>query len=275
MSVLDQIFSATNALVSLDSYFDQLQQASFNGVPFVTKSNSTTVGRRTAEHIYPFRDQPWIEDLGRKARRYHIVGFLIGDDVISQRDDMQNALEYPGPGILIHPTYGRLTVTALDQCTFEEDMTHGRVIEMNLVFEESGLKIFPGIQVSTGNNVLSFVSNANAAINDDFVSQVTSAIQSGATAVGTAVTTVSQWVGQAEKLGNDATNIFHLAAGLNGSFGRFFGGSTGSGSGSISGGFVSPSQVAFQVKSLISDGAAARSAISSAGSSVISVVGDL
>jgi prophage DNA circulation protein len=275
MSVLDQIFALSNPLATLTNYFTQLQPASFNGVPFVTRSNSTVVGRRVAEHIYPFRDQPWIEDVGRKARRYNIVGFLIGDDVISQRNAMQDALEYPGPGVLVHPTYGRLTVTALDQCTFEEDMTHGRVIEMRLVFEESGLQIFPATVVATGNAVATAAANANAAASDDFVSQVTDAVKSGAQAAGQALTTASVWIGDVQTLGNDAANITHLASGLVGGFGRFFGGSTGSGSGSITGSYVSPSQISSQVANLVNAASADRANITSGITSLTTVLGGL
>ena len=176
MSVLDQIFALSNPLTALNNYFTQLQPASFNSVAFFTRSNSTQVGRRNAEHVYPFRDEPWLEDVGRKARKYHITGFLIGDDVITQRNNMQDALEYPGVGVLVHPTYGRLSVVALDQCTFEEDMTHGRVIEMHLVFEESGQRIWPRAVVATGPSTLTAATNANAAASDDFVSQVTAAV---------------------------------------------------------------------------------------------------
>lgn len=235
MSILDQIFSLSNPLATLNSYFSQLQPASFNDVSFFTRGNTTTVGRRQAEHIYPFRDQPWMEDMGRKARRYHIIGFLVGDDVIAQRDRMQDALESPGPGQLIHPTYGSLTVSALGECTLEEDMQHGRVIEMRLVFQESGLRIYPSANLSTGQSVLSDATNANAAVSDDFVSQMTDQIKEGAQVAGTALTTASKWIGQLQTFGNDATNIFHLASGMTGAFGRFFGASTGSSSGSITG----------------------------------------
>lgn len=272
MSVLDQIFSLANPLATLNSYFSQLQPASFNGVPFFTRSNSTTVGRRNVEHIYPFRDDPWMEDIGRKARRYHIVGFIVGDDVISQRDAMQNALEYPGPGLLIHPTYGRLTVSPIDQCTFEEDVSHGRVIEMNLVFEESGIKIFPSSTVSTGTSVTSAAIDAQTATSDDFVSSVTDAISAGAQSAQAALTTASVWIGQAQTLGNDAANIMHLASGITGSFGRFFGGSTGSSSGSITGSYVSPSRITSQITNLINTASSARSSIAAGASSALNVL---
>lgn len=275
MSILDQIFSLTNSLATLNSYFSQLQPASFNDRPFFTRGSSTVVGRRLAEHIYPFRDDPWMEDLGRKARRYHIIGFLVGDDVISQRDRMQSELEGFGSGILVHPTYGRLNVSATDQCTFEEDVSHGRVIEMRLVFQESGLRIWPSIDSSTGQGILDSADAADAAASDDFTSQIGTALKSGAQAASQALKTASVWTGQLQTLGNDATNIFHLSANLVGPFGRFFGGSTGSGSGSISGKYASPSQVASQVANLVNTASADRSSLAAAASSVQNIFGGL
>lgn len=276
MSVLSEIQASATALIDLVDYFNQLQQASFNGIPFFTRSNSTQVGRRLSEHIYPFRDLPWMEDIGRKARKYYIVGFLVGDDVISQRDQMQAALEFNGPGVLIHPTYGRLTVSATDQCTFEEDLSHGRVIEMRLVFQESGVRIYPASDVSTANGVQTSAEDANQAASDDFVDQVSTALQAGAEAAGEALKTGSQWIDQVTAISIDATSIFNVASIIAGPFGRFFGGATGSGSGSITGDYVPPSQAESLVSQLISQSSSSLAAIdAAAASTTVALSGDI
>lgn len=276
MSILSEIKASGSALLNLVGYFSQLQQASFNGVPFFTRSNSTQVGRRLSEHVYPFRDLPWMEDIGRKGRKYYIVGFLVGDDVIAQRNAMQAALENSGPGVLVHPTYGRLTVSATDQCTFEEDMSHGRVIEMRLVFQESGVKVYPASNVSTGNAVLTSAVNAKQATSDDFVDQVSAAFDAGAEAAGQALTTASQWIDKVTALSIDATSIFHVASIIVGPFGRFFGGSTGSGSGSITGNYIPPSQVEVIVAGLISQSSTNLATINEAADeTLLSVSGDI
>ena len=48
---------------------EQLQKASFRGVPFEVTSASLTAGRRTVVHEYPQRDKPYVEDLGRASRK--------------------------------------------------------------------------------------------------------------------------------------------------------------------------------------------------------------
>lgn len=272
-SQLDQILALTNPLASLVSYFNQLRPASWRGVPFVVEGNETSAGRRTAEHLYPYRDTPWIEDLGRAPRKFQVTGFLVGDDVIQQRDNMLTAAEQPGPGTLVHPTFGAITLNLVEPVSFREHKSHGRVIELTFSFEQSGQRLFPSQVISTGSAVTNAASQANQAMSDDFESQIGPSVLQGGLIALQAARTVSGWVGEAETLGNDSTNIFHLAADFNGPFGRFFGGNTGSGSGSITGAYVSPSQIASQIANLVNTGAQDRANIGSAASKVLSTAG--
>src|SRR5579871_3815536 len=100
------------------AFIASLQPASFRGVPFGVLTDTDTFGRRLALHEYPMRDKPWAEDLGKRARRFQIAGFLItdslvygGGDVIAQRDAMAAAVEAAGAGALVHPTLGSVQVT--------------------------------------------------------------------------------------------------------------------------------------------------------------------
>lgn len=248
MSVIDSIQAAGSLFDSLQDYFSQLQRASFNNVNFITRSNSTIVGRRQAEHIYPFRDQPWMEDIGRRARRYHIIGFLIGDDVISQRDSMQAALEYPGPGVLVHPTYGRLSVSVLE-CSFDEDMTHGRVIEMNMAFEESGLNIYPDIAPSS-NLISNPAIGSISAIAADFGLDISS-ITDVAASTNDALSVVNSYTQSVIGLTEAATSIYYTGVGFVGSVGRFFDTSLGFSPNSITGVYVPQTSVSSSVGSAI------------------------
>lgn len=85
----------------------QLIGASFRGVPFFVESADLSGGRRTVTHEFPFRDDPFVRDLGRRARTWRIEGYVIGDDYLAQRDALLAALEdVAGPGELVHPYYG-------------------------------------------------------------------------------------------------------------------------------------------------------------------------
>lgn len=81
--------------------------ASFRGVPFFVDTAERAGGRRVVVHEFPFRDDPFLEDLGRKARRFRVEGYVIGDDYLVQRDALLAALEDTSePGELVHPYYG-------------------------------------------------------------------------------------------------------------------------------------------------------------------------
>lgn len=80
--------------------------ASFRGVPFFVESSERTGGRRTVEHEFPFRDDPFVEDLGRAMRSFRLDGYVLGDDYLTQKNKLLDALETAGPGELVHPYHG-------------------------------------------------------------------------------------------------------------------------------------------------------------------------
>jgi prophage DNA circulation protein len=81
--------------------------ASFRGVPFLVDASERTGGRRVVVHEFPLRDEPFVEDLGRKAVTFRVDGYVIGDDYLAQRDDLLDALDNEtGPGELVHPYHG-------------------------------------------------------------------------------------------------------------------------------------------------------------------------
>lgn len=81
--------------------------ASFRGVPFFVEDSERPFGRRVQVHEFPHRDDPYIDDLGRKARVFSVTGYVVGDDYLQQRDALLAALEdEEGPGELVHPYHG-------------------------------------------------------------------------------------------------------------------------------------------------------------------------
>ena len=126
----------------MKTWRDELHPASFRGVPFHVDSDSMPVGRRTQLHEYPQRDKPLVEDMGRVTRVTKLVAFVVGDDCFVKRDDLLNALDQPGPGELIHPWFGRMTVTATN-CNVTHERREGGVVRFDLEFVEDGEKGFP------------------------------------------------------------------------------------------------------------------------------------
>jgi prophage DNA circulation protein len=116
----------------------QIRQGSFRGVPFNYMDGGGAFGRRGQLTEYPDGEVPNWEDLGRKARQFTLDVLAIGDDWFTQRDKLITACETPGPGTLIHPTYGSMKVVCPD-CRVQDTVTAMGRIDFTLTFiEDSG-----------------------------------------------------------------------------------------------------------------------------------------
>lgn len=217
------------ASASAAPYFSELQPASWRGVPFATRGGTTKVGRRVAVHEYPFRDDVWVEDLGRAGRRLSLTGFLVqdaaygGGDVIAQRAAMIAACETPdqGDGELVHPSLGRLTVSLLDfDC--EESTEHGRSFELCFTFIAAGKQQFPTLSIATQAQTGLSVVAAYAAAAQDFANRI-SALLTTPPLVGELERIAQAFANDAEAITQRATNLVSMVATLSGEYGRFVG----------------------------------------------------
>jgi prophage DNA circulation protein len=150
---------------------DDLQPASWRGVPFYVESASDRAGRFTAQHIYPMReDNPvWVEDLGLAAFPTRIAGFLIGDDIADQRQEMLAAVQQSGRGELVHPHLGSLTGSIIDGCEFTLRRDRGRCIEIGFVFlENAETAPYPDAEDDTQSQVTDASGNAQASAAADW-----------------------------------------------------------------------------------------------------------
>lgn len=253
------------------AWLSQLRPASYRGVPFGVLSSSGKFGRRQAVHEYPYRDTVWVEDMGRAARRINISGFLVGDDVIAQRERLIVAVETAGEGELIHPTLGQLNVSNVAMST-DEEWEKGRVFHIQLSFIEAGVRVFPSVETSTKSVVASACTAADAAVKADFSTTVSESLKKGAAVVAQAASTAATWGRKAQRLANDATNLYNMVGTLSGSLGRY---SKGGGLGKLTATIGAVSSVASSVPKLIALGSAARTAVDSAIIKLSSTASDL
>jgi len=121
---------------------EELRSASYRGVPFEVESHDLSSGRRGSLHEYPERDTPYFDDLGRRARRFSVEAFVIGDEYTAQRDALLRACERPGVGILSHPYYGELRVVCRE-FSVNESRRDGGMARFALSFIEAGQDLFP------------------------------------------------------------------------------------------------------------------------------------
>lgn len=208
------------ALANLGPWAAGLQVASWRGLPFAVRDSSIRKGRRTAEHVYPFRDSIWVEDLGRGVRRYSFRGFLVGDDVLQQSEAMQAAIEAPGPGTLVHPELGARTCAVGREIAFRRS-ERGRMVEVEFEFVETAPILYPSLVLSTQAQVRTRASTLLDQIGQDFQNDVVAPLQQGAQVVDGAIRTVAPFVSSAVALAGDASLIAHSVSGLAGNWGRY------------------------------------------------------
>lgn len=151
------------------SWREELQKASFRGVPFEVESDEATFGRRVQLHEYPLRDEPLAEDMGRKARKKTVTGFVIGDDYLTKRNNLLTALETKGAGELVHPYYGRVMVVVDDDVRVTHSFQEGGMCRFTISFIEAGSVTYPAASAAPGSQSLSAADTLESASVDEFV----------------------------------------------------------------------------------------------------------
>ena len=148
---------------------DQLQPASFRGVPFFVRSADTEEGRRGVLHEYPLRDDPFVEDMGRKAGEFTLEAIIVGEDYFPARDALRNALKQPGAGELVHPTLGRMQVALVAPVRFVESLVdEGGMARFTLRFTETAENTQPAADTNTAAVTDEAADAAEAAAVEDF-----------------------------------------------------------------------------------------------------------
>ncbi|ENM7042466.1 DNA circularization protein, partial [Escherichia coli] len=147
---------------------DRLQDASFRGVPFKVEEESAGTGRRVETHEYPNRDKPYTEDLGKITFRPSITAYVVGDDCFDQRDRLIDALNKPGPGTLVHPTYGELKACVDGEVRVSTSKSEGRIVRFDLKFVEAGELSYPTSGAATAQTLMSSCSALDDCISDSF-----------------------------------------------------------------------------------------------------------
>ncbi|MEX3961022.1 DNA circularization protein [Paraburkholderia sp. EG286B] len=251
-------------------WFKRLDKASYGNFKFGVESIRTAAGRKTSIHTYPFRDDVWVEDLGKRPRQFEVLGFIVegdlitgGGDVISQRKALLSICETAGGQTLVHPTLGTVqNVCCLGVETIERrDL--GRAFEIRLTLIVSGNRLFPTVSTSTGDAVTSAASATGIQALANFVTSSATAIANGAAVVQQAVSTVVGWYQIGVTAVNDVKRIIGAVSTLAGNFGRLFGG----GNSGISG---SNQQAATNTTAadLLSASSAARTSVLTAGAAL-------
>ena len=215
---------------SAAGFMGLLQTASFRGVPFKVIAAQVKKGRKVAIHDYPFRDGGWAEDMGRALRTFSFIGYLIGDIAPAMQLLLDQAIETPGPGLLIHPTIGAQMVSVLSAGTSvrREAM---RVIEVAFEFIEQGSQSLLTTLIATAIQVVNFADLCIPALGADLGSFVGPATVFGSAGIGEGVAVAKAFGQLCIGSAADPTAVIGLAAGLvppdnDSTYGRYGAGST-------------------------------------------------
>ncbi|KPC53031.1 DNA circularization protein [Amantichitinum ursilacus] len=166
-------------------YRDNMQPASFRGVPFKVTDSEMVGGRRLQVNEYPQRDKPYTEDIGRKAREFTLEAFVVGDDYMAQRDRLLAALETPGAGELVHPWLGRMQVCA-GEFRYRESAEDGGMCRFSIPLTESGDLTFPSAQSNVATTALAKADAMQSLAENRFAEVISTA---GPDAIGTSLLT--------------------------------------------------------------------------------------
>ncbi len=126
----------------MPAWLDQLQPASFRGVPFHVDSIEHQAGDNVVLREYPFQDLPTVFRMSEAAEEIKFSAYVIGDDYTEQREQLRGVLT--GSGVLIHPTAGTMRVFVNGKFTIKENPTaEGGMARFDLTFVRAEARRYP------------------------------------------------------------------------------------------------------------------------------------
>ena len=147
---------------------DNYRAATFRGVGFFVATADSSHGRRQAVHETAQRDVPYTEDLGRKSREFGITGYLLGKEYDVAREELIKVCEQAGPGVLVHPYRGELTVVCRG-LTVSESSDEGGKCTLSMTFLEAGEASYPSAKVDSVNAISAKAGEVTEAGKENFV----------------------------------------------------------------------------------------------------------
>lgn len=191
-------------------WYQALQPASWRGLQFAVMDSKLSVGRRNVIHEYPYRDAVYVEDLGRQARRITVNGFIVGNDVISRKNQFIAASEKIGDGELILPTLGKLKINLIS-LEIDEFWDKGRAFFLTFTFVQGEQRIYPVNKDNTLASTSTAVAQAKIEVSKAYQNGLVTALKNGSAVVQKAVNTTTAWARKAQRVVNNARNLYNLA----------------------------------------------------------------
>ncbi len=134
---------------------EDLFPCTFRGAIFFLNRASTGGGRKTSTKEIVNSDRQLVEDLGLQQRRFTLNGTVAARTasdgaVLATYQDVKDALlaalEAPGPGVLVHPFFGRISNLQVTTYTLNESMGRLGDSPISITFEVSDTDGLPVAQ---------------------------------------------------------------------------------------------------------------------------------
>ena len=161
------------------AWTDRLQTAAYtspSGIrfEFQYENVSMSVDKKTGEFDFSEIDGTYIQDLGRKGRRFPFTIYFSGPDYDIDSDSFFAALEEPGIGILEHPLYGIRKVIPTGTITRRDDLVTGaNQAVFAITFSETIVDInFPSSDLNEKADTQNSVDNLNENISDQYANDL-------------------------------------------------------------------------------------------------------
>lgn len=193
VSALSNSISNLGNPFNTPTWLQQLQPASFRGVPFNAKTYTNGGSRKNIIHEYYGSNRIMVEDAGLGVQTVEISGFLIGPNVYAQRNALLGAVDAGGAGVLIHPSLGKLNANVMS-FTFSEEV--GNVIDITISFVLSPL-------ATTSTNAMLTTVNTQSSV-------LTSALNLQGTMLGNTFNSIGGLISTTE---NAASSVISTVAG--------------------------------------------------------------
>lgn len=126
-------------------WLSTLWSASYKGVPFYAEQTSQEGGRRLVVHEFPFRDDPFVEDLGEKAGTFSVTAYVASDAADIEAAAFAAVLASNGAGLLVLPTHGPIEARCETFSRKQERDKHGYIAFEAKFYRDGTLGALPSV----------------------------------------------------------------------------------------------------------------------------------
>lgn len=143
----------------------KLFASSFRGVAFLTDVVTEAGGQKTITHEFVNSDEPFVESVGILQPTFSVLAIVHGDNYLSEKNALRNAMQIEGTATFLHPFEGRINVYPISYSINQTDRELGQAI-FTLNFKKVSATSI-GLPIATQSNLNSistFTTNAGNAI---------------------------------------------------------------------------------------------------------------